>query len=610
MSGIAGLVRFDGGAVDVAHIQPMLECMRRRGPDRQSALAAGNAGLGQVLLATTPESRAEAQPWVHGASGCMVVSDSRLDNRPQLVAELGLARPADDIGDGELLHAAWRRWGDGCADRLRGDFAFALWDPQTRALFCARDVMGVRPLCFHHVPGKLFAFASDTDALLALPDVPRRINEGRIADALMGDLEGIDRTSTFYLDVERLPPARTLSVDASGARQAEYWNPLLHRPNDLPDTEAGWIRAVRDTLEDAVRCRLRGTGRVGSMVSGGLDSSSVAALAQGLLPAGERLPTFSAVNAKGPCIETDCVKAMSGAFAFESHPIDVSATDAVASAVHDQLDHMVEPFDGTMSLISAVYAAAASAGVRSLMDGVPADNLYSVGDHYRGLAKAHQWRRLWVEALAAHRAARVPLPRLRALRSFIGAAVPAPLRRPWDAWQHHVEYRQLLGDSLIAPEFGKRIRLRERFQRYRADMARTRLGDPTTTPQTIMTAAYITAGIERYNRVASHHGVEPRPPFLDRRVIELHAWLPLDLRQRLGWDKWALRAAMSPLLPGLVSWRQTRAHLGTEFNRVLTRPWATRREEQAARRLLPLLTRDRPGSARQALVGRWLVSRP
>jgi asparagine synthase (glutamine-hydrolysing) len=609
MSGIAGVVRFDGQPVAQASLEAMLVPMRRRGPDRQSAHTAGNAGFGQALLATTAEAQAERQPWVHPASGCLVVSDSRLDNRPELVAELGLAGPADEIGDGELLHAAWQRWGEGCADRLRGDFAFAVWDPRAQALFCARDIMGVRPFCFHHVPGKLFAFASDTDALLALPDVPRVINDGRIADALMGDLEGIDRTSTFWLDVERLPPARTLQVDAGGARQAEYWNPLLRRPADLPKTEAGWIEAVRRTLADAVRRRLRGTARVGSMVSGGLDSSSVAALAQGMLPPGTRLPTFSAINSQGPCIETDCVRAMVGAFDFYAHLIDLNALEAVTPAVHDQLDHMVEPFDGTINLVSAVYAAAGEAGVRCVLDGIPADNLYSFGDYYRGLARARQWRKLWSEAAAAHRAEMLRLPRLRALQSFIGAAVPATLRRPWDAWRQHAEYRNLLHSSLISPRFAKQIALIERFKRYRADMTRTRLGDPTGTPQSIMTAAYITAGVERYNRVASHHGIEPRPPFLDRQVIELHAWLPLDLRMRQGWDKWVLRRAMEQTLPQEVAWRKVRVHLGRWFTRALTVPWAANRLPATAPRPWLREAPDRSDAVQPDLLAVWIGKR-
>lgn len=576
MSGIAGLVRLDGRPVHVAQIQAMLLPMQRRGPDRQRALALANAGFGQALLATTAEAQAERQPWVHADTGCIVVSDSRLDNRTELVAELGLARPADHMGDGELLHAAWQRWGDGCADRLRGDFAFALWDPQAKALFCARDIMGVRPFYFHYSPGRLFAFASDVDALLALPDVPRRINEGRIGDALMGDLEGIDRTSTFFLDIERLPPARTLAINANGARQAEYWNPLQRRPHDLPVGEAEWIEAVRDALQEAVHCRLRGSTRVGSMVSGGLDSSSAAVLAQRLLPDGVQLPVFSAINSLGPCAETAAARAVLAAYPFQAHTVDLQHLDALEPALHAHLEHLGEPFDGGMTLVSAVYAQAAAAGVRAVLDGMPADNLYSAGGLFHGLARSGQWPRLLRQATLKHRRDASVHPRLRALRTMLGSLLPAPVRQRWEARQHRAQYRADLVAARIAPAFAQRVDLPGRYRRYRLDMARTRLGVAAAAPQSIMTAAYITAAVERYNRVASFHGIEPRPPFLDRRVIELHAWLPLDLRLRDGYYKWALRAAMRGLLPDDVAWRRDKNHLGHLFNARLIAQWQQR----------------------------------
>src|SRR5690606_26725276 len=126
MSGIAGVIRF-GGAVAAPELEAMLQPMVARGPDRQAIGCFGAAGFGQALLATTAEAMTEFQPWRHPDSGCIVVSDSRLDNRPQLLRQLGIDRRPDTVGDGELLHAAWQRWGEHCADRLRGDFAFALW---------------------------------------------------------------------------------------------------------------------------------------------------------------------------------------------------------------------------------------------------------------------------------------------------------------------------------------------------------------------------------------------------------------------------------------------------------------------------------------------------
>jgi asparagine synthase (glutamine-hydrolysing) len=151
-----------------------------------------------------------------------VVSDSRLDNRPELMRTLNLrAAEADEVGDGELLHAAYQRWGEGCAEQLLGDFAFAVFDPRESRVLCARDVMGVRPFYYHHAPHRLFALASEADALLSHAEVPADLNHGRIADALVGELEGIDRTSTFYAAMTRhRAPALRSSIESLRLRDA------------------------------------------------------------------------------------------------------------------------------------------------------------------------------------------------------------------------------------------------------------------------------------------------------------------------------------------------------------------------------------------------------
>ncbi|MCX7032450.1 MAG: asparagine synthase-related protein, partial [Arenimonas sp.] len=102
---------------------------------------------------------------------------------------------------------------------------------------------------------------------------------------------------------------------------------------------------------------------------------------------------------------------------------------------------------------------------------------------------------------------------------------------------------------------------------------------------------------------------EPRPPFLDRRVIELHAWLPLDLRLREGWDKWVLRDCLSHSLPGTVSWRQLRAHLGEKFTQSLTLPWVGKTPVQATAPPYFRRAGEAPDNARESLVGRWLANR-
>jgi len=217
VSGIAGVWRLDGGPADPEAFEPVLGALTRRGPDRQRALHSSGASLGQALLATTPEAREERQPWVHDATGAVVVTDSRLDNRDGLLASLGLLnRPAASVGDAELIFEAVMRWGPGAAERLLGDFAFAVWEPSNRRLLLGRDSFGVRPLFYHHQPGKLFAFASSAEALLAVRDIPRTLDEGRLADALVGELEGVDSTCTFPAALRPLAHAHPLRCEARG----------------------------------------------------------------------------------------------------------------------------------------------------------------------------------------------------------------------------------------------------------------------------------------------------------------------------------------------------------------------------------------------------------
>ena len=572
MSGIAGVIRFDG-AVAAPEIDAMLATMGARGPDRQAQAVEGNAGFGQALLATTPEALVGLQPWRHPETGCLVVSDSRLDHRPQLLRELGIGRPADEVGDGELLHAAWQRWGEGCADRLRGDFAFAIWNPRTQELFLARDPMGVRPLAFHHSPGRLFVFGSVADTVVAHPAVPRELDEGRIADALIGETEGIDQTCTFYRAVQRLPPATWLRMRDGKIQQQRYWRPVgEERPADLPTNQAEWIEAQRERLDRAVRLRLRSHRPVGSMLSGGLDSSSVVALAaatcaaEGLPP----FPVFSATNAANPdCPETRAIRAVAAHVRCTPTYVDLAEFERSQTRARRLWEEAGEPFDGSMPLLASLYEAAAGQGVASLLDGVPADNLYATGRHAQFLFDQGRWREAWASAREQWRLPWIRYPRLQALKVMAGCLAPTQVHGWRDGWAEAREYRGLLRTSLISGEFARRTGLRQRYRRYRRTIGGSHQWHPSGEALSSMAAPYITAGLERYNRVAALYGVEPRPPYADRDLIEFQAWMPLGLRVRDGHLKWVLRQAMAGLLPAEVAWRQDKSHVGWRFNRFL-----------------------------------------
>ena len=567
----------------------MLASMYRRGPDRQRGWRGGGAALGQVLLTTTPEAACEAQPWIDPETGCVVVSDSRLDNRDELARTLRLpAANLDLVGDAELLLAAWQKWGEGCAERLLGDFVFAIWDRRSRTLFCARDVMGVRPLYYHHTPDKRFVLASETTAVLTQP-VPAELNEGRIADAIVRELEGIDKTSTFFQSVVRLPPAHWLLLKNGELRIHEYWDPLVEEPGNVPATDDEWVDALRSTLQEAVRCRLRSSGRVGSMLSGGVDSSAIVALADETVKASGRglLPTFSAINSDGQCAETAGIRAMLSARTLDATLIDVQSEAFVQAAACARMQSLAEPFDGTMTLIDCVYRSAAEHGVRSVMDGMPADNLYTTAGHAQRLLDAGRFIDGYQEAMDTHRDIGTRYPWFRAGLTVAAHFAPSVVRRARRRYVDHASFqRRLIDSTLIARVYAQDVGLWNRFLSYRDDMNRHVRVDSTARALTTMSVSYVTAGVERYGRVAASYGVEARHPFLDKRIIQLHAWVPIHLRRRDSREKWLLRRAIEPLVPAETARAARRAHLGWRFNMIGATWWRTGQVETALRHRL------------------------
>lgn len=568
MSGIAGLVRF-GGAACAPELDVMLRLMQARGPDRQATAYAGEAGFAHALLATTPEAHAEPQPWRDHDTGCLVVADSRLDNRAEVLHALGIARRADEVGDCELLHAAWQRWGTDCADRLRGDFAFVLWHPGTRELFIARDPMGVRPLAFHFAAGRLFVFGSTTDIVLAQGQVPTELDQGRIADALIGETEGIDQVCTLYKAVERLPPAHWMRVRGDRIEQCRYWRPIGESPPPgLPRTEADWVDAQREQLDRAVRLRLRSHRPVGAMLSGGLDSSSVVALAALARAEDSQSPlsVFAAIDSSNPdCTETRHARAVASHVRCSPRWLDLPAFEHTCGMQPAWWDTGVEPFDGGMTMIAALYRAASSQGVASLLDGTPADNLYSTGRQARALLRNGHWARALQAALAESRTAQHP--HFNAMKTLAGCVAPNAVHALCQWCIDLRDYRVLRERSMISPSLIARAELWKRYRRCSSGVGDGFQWHPSGDACSSMAAPFITVAIERYNRVASLFGVEPRHPFADRDLIEFQAWMPIPLRNRDGHRKYVLREAMASDLPDAVRWRRDKSHLGWKFSR-------------------------------------------
>ncbi|MEY2880514.1 MAG: hypothetical protein RLZZ15_2894, partial [Verrucomicrobiota bacterium] len=297
MSALAGWLNLDGAPADARDLRAMMARLRPYGPDGEGTWAGGPLALGHARLAITPEAAGENSPQASRDGARLVAFDGRLDHRDDLCAALGVPAAERGAPDPELVLRAHEKWGEACAARLEGEFAFALWDARRRELLCARDVFGHREFYFFN-DGRRFVFATRVTALLAAAGVPRALNEDALAAALGAPAPGRTRGETLYAGLHSLPGAHTLVLRVGGERQPAprpYWR-LAMEPELRLGTGADYAEALRDLVDRAVRSALRTRLPVAAMLSGGLDSTGVAVLAARALAArGEQLTTVSNV---------------------------------------------------------------------------------------------------------------------------------------------------------------------------------------------------------------------------------------------------------------------------------------------------------------------------
>ena len=580
MSAIVGLLYRDAHPVDPADLQRMVDRLAHRGPDGCGLWHAGPVGLGHRMLWTTPESLHERLPLVNRRGDLVITADARIDNRDELLPLVGLNdRPAPDVTDSEVILAAYETWGEACPEKLLGDFAFAIWDARRQKLFCARDHFGVKSF-FYHVTDRLIAFATEIKALLTLPAIPATLNETKVAQYFVPETD--DGASTFYAGIHRLPAAHCLTIAGHGVHVRRYWFLDPRREIRLRNN-AEYAEALRELFVEAVRCRLRSAFPVGSTLSGGLDSSSIACVARSLLHEQGRgpLPTFSARYATLPqCDETpyqDAVLAQGGCdphfwFGDETTPL----TD-----IERMFWHLDGAFDaGNLSVLWEVARLAQSRGVRVLLDGFDGDTTISHGIGYLyELAQQRRWLKLarelrgytrnvtgdpWDRALWAwirKYALRPAIAQSPVLTSLAGLAQPLGLdTRTRQGVSNGTEWQRYLN-----PAFVQRTSMLAAFERVH-------LGPPITEREKhyrelihpcMQSTLELNVGME------GAFSIEMRMPFCDRRLAEFCLALPPEQKMQDGIIRMVMRRAMEGILPPVVQWRPGKSNLYPYFQRAL-----------------------------------------
>src|SRR5712691_2920030 len=275
MSAFAGIVNFGGAPVGRETEAQICRAVLAGQQARAAVERVDNALFVQLTASSSPVTgESLSRPACGGRA--LFVAQARLDNRDELGAALGLA-PAElaRMENSVLILRMFDRWGDDGVARCLGAFAFALYDADERRLTLGRDCLGIRSL-FYHCGHGFVAFATTLGALLALPRVPRELDELGLAHVLAMNLGEARRT--FYRGIERVPSRTVVTIDAAGARHRPYWEPNFDPPPPYR-LEEDYIERARELLDQAVAAAIKDTPHVAISTSGGFDSSAIAATA-------------------------------------------------------------------------------------------------------------------------------------------------------------------------------------------------------------------------------------------------------------------------------------------------------------------------------------------
>ena len=529
MCGIAGQVSLIGARVDEELLTAMSARIRHRGPDGEGLYLDGPVGLAHRRLAIIDLTDAAKQPMTNEDGSLRLVFNGEIYNFIELREELaGKGHTFRSDGDTEVILHAYEEWGRECLARFNGMWAFALWDSRKQELFCARDRFGIKPFYYTRV-GDMILFASEIKALLAHPLVGRRPDDPLLLTFLAWGV--LDHTGgTMFEGVSQLQPAHRITFTRSGDAVPErYWdvamNPEVGHP--WPEEDERVAAAFRDLLTDAVRVHLRSDVPVGTCLSGGIDSSTLAVMINRLIRAeaprsvGDRQKTFSVVFTDSRFNEGAYIDQVVAAAGVDAQRITIGPEEVLRDLPR-LLSMQDEPF-GSLSIFAQYRVMElASRSVKVVLDGQGADEqlggylAYQVS-YLRGLLHDLHLSTALSEAGGSY----------RHHRGFFWDAISQVLVRG--------ERRSLLrGD--IPP-----------VSRY--------AGSLDVVLKCELLATNLPALLHWEDRNSMAFSIESRVPFLDHRVVEFLATLPLHQKIRNGVTKYILRKAIRGLVPEAIRCR-------------------------------------------------------
>ena len=554
MCGIAGILSADAAKISPERLKKMTAAIAHRGPDGEHTWISpsGLAGLGHRRLAIIDLSPAGIQP-MHYLDRYTIIHNGELYNYLELRGNLqSQGYSFSTRTDTEVIAAAYDHFGSDCLQYFDGMFAFAIWDELEKKLFLARDRFGEKPLFFYRDDEQLL-FASELKALWAA-GIKKESNPRMLFNFLtIGYTQNpADGFETFFQNISKVPARSFLLYFPLTGRleMSSYWDIEVAQTQSVKEDEA--IDTFCALLDTSVNRRLRSDVRVGTSLSGGLDSSSVVASILRQPNAPSSLPTFSAVFPGFEKDESTYIRELTRHFSLDNYP----TTPTADQLIHDferLVFHQEEPF-----LSSSIYAQfkvfglAASHSVKVLLDGQGADELLA------GYHKYYSW--YWQELYRSDR---------KAFALELEAAKESGVSDRW-TWKNRLAAHLPVYAGLFLKK--KRTAQQRRNRDLSRDFVRQFGVSYYDIPHIdrlsgILYYNTFMNGMEELLRYADRnsmaHGVEIRLPFLNHELVEFVFSLPSHFKIREGWTKWLLRKSMEDALPPAITWRRDKTGFET-----------------------------------------------
>ncbi len=573
MCGIAGYLSLHAGSrPDEPLLRRMLGQIRHRGPDEYGLYLDDQVGLGSARLSIIDLSGGQ-QPIANEAGDIWIVYNGEIFNHPELRRDLeARGHVFSTHTDTEVIVHLFEEFGTGCLAKLNGQFAFALWDARKRSLFLARDRLGVRPLYYTEANGAL-VFGSEIKALFADSRIRRAFDPRGIAQVF--DYWSTIAPATCFAGITELPPGHFLIAGDGPVRTCRYWSLNFDgesaaaeqpRPRGACRSQANLTDEFAELLADATRIRLRADVPVGAYLSGGLDSSVIAAIIHRL--GLSRLDTFS-IAFSDPEFDESTAQQRMASFLGTDHQVVRASHADIARVFPDVLWHTETPLTRTapapMFLLSRL---ARDSGYKVVLNGEGADEFLAGYDIF----KEAKIRRFWAREPGAKRRPQL-LQRLYPEIGRLGATAPAFVKAFFGAgladtgaagYSHHVRWRnnhrthRFLSRDFAADvqrhqnQTGADLSYPEGFHRW----------DHLSQAQYIEAVTFLPGYLlsSQGDRVAMAHSVEGRYPFLDPRVVNFCNALPANIKMPALRDKALLRETARRWLPAEVTQRRKRPY--------------------------------------------------